>query len=172
MLHVSRLVREKRLDTLTAALKRVKAPHRAVIVGDGPDRSFVEYELPNDIFTGCLYGEELATAYASSDLFVFPSDTETFGIVTLEAMASGLACVCADATGSCSLVIPGETGYLEPADDADGFARAITQLIDDPSLRQHMGEAARVRALTYCWDEAMARMLGYYRKLLDRKSIS
>jgi len=130
ILHVSRLVREKRLDTLTAALNRVRAPHRVVIVGDGPDQDFVERELPHAIFTGFLRDEALATAYASSDLFIFPSDSESFGNVTLEAMASGLPTVCADATGSSSLVVPGETGFLVSAGDAGGFARHLTLLLN------------------------------------------
>lgn len=166
VLHVSRLVREKRLDTLTGALNRIAQPHRVVIVGDGPDRSAAERELPHAIFTGFLSGEELATAYASSDIFVFPSDSESFGNVTLEAMASGLPCVCADATGSRSLVVAGETGFLAPADDAAAFAAQITALATDPALRQRMGTAARARARTFSWEETMARMLGYYRALL------
>ena len=166
ILHVSRLVREKRLDTLTAALNKIAVPHRVVIVGDGPDRGFARAALPHAVFTGFLDKEELAAAYASSDIFVFPSDSESFGNVTLEAMASGLPCVCADATGSRSLVVPGETGFLAPADDADGFARHITALAQDAALRQRMGQAARARSLTFSWDETLARMLGYYRALL------
>jgi glycosyltransferase involved in cell wall biosynthesis len=166
VLHVSRLVREKRLDTLTGALNRLAIPHRAVIVGDGPDRFYAEQELPQAIFTGFLEGEDLAAAYASSDIFVFPSDSESFGNVTLEAMASGLPCVCADATGSRSLVVAGQTGFLAPADDADGFARHITLLAGDGALRRRMGEAARARALGFSWDETLAKMLGYYRALL------
>jgi glycosyltransferase involved in cell wall biosynthesis len=166
ILHVSRLVREKRLDMLTAALNRVTVPHRVVIVGDGPDRDMVARELPHAIFAGFLRDEALATAYASSDLFFFPSDSESFGNVTLEAMASGLPCVCADATGSNSLVVPGQTGLLAPAGDADGFARHLTLLVQDASLRRRMGDAARARALTYSWEETLARMLGYYRALL------
>jgi len=166
VLHVSRLVREKRLDTLTAALNRIALPHRVVIVGDGPDHGFAERELPHAIFTGFLNGEELTTAYASSDLFVFPSDSESFGNVTLEAMASGLPCICADATGSRSLVAAGETGFLAPADDAGAFTAHITALAKDPVLRRRMGEAARARALTFSWEETMARLLGYYRALL------
>lgn len=166
ILHVSRLVREKRLDTLTASLKQVTAPHRVVIVGDGPDRDLVARELPDAILAGFLRDEALATAYASSDLFIFPSDSESFGNVTLEAMASGLPCVCADATGSRSLVVPNETGFLIPADDAAGFARQLTRLAGDETLRRRMGEAARARALTYSWEETLARMLGYYRALL------
>ena len=166
MLHVSRLVREKRLDTLTRSLNRLAVPHRVVIVCDGPDRGFAEQQLPHAIFTGFLNGEDLTTAYASSDIFVFPSDSESFGNVTLEAMASGLPCVCADATGSRSLVVAGETGFLAPADDADGFAAHITALAQDGALRQRMGAAARARALSFSWEETMARMLGYYRALL------
>ncbi len=168
VLHVSRLVREKRLDTLTAALKQVTVPHRVVIVGEGPDRPFVERELPHAIFTGFAVGEDLTTAYASSDIFFFPSDSESFGNVTLEAMASGLPCVCADATGSRSLVVDGQTGFLAPADDAASFARHITALAQDKALRERMGLAARARALTFSWDETLARMLGYYRALLAR----
>jgi glycosyltransferase involved in cell wall biosynthesis len=166
VLHVSRLVREKRLDMLTAALKQVTVPHRVVIVGDGPDRGFVQAQLPHAIFTGFLNGEELTAAYASSDIFFFPSDSESFGNVTLEAMASGLPCVCADATGSRSLVVDGQTGFLAPPDDAARFARHITALVQDESLRTAMGQAARARALTFSWDETLARMLGYYRALL------
>jgi glycosyltransferase involved in cell wall biosynthesis len=168
ILHVSRLVREKRLDILTAALNRVTVPHRVVIVGDGPDQDFVEHELPHAVFAGFLRDEALAAAYASSDIFIFPSDSESFGNVTLEAMASGLPCVCADATGSSSLVVPGETGFLVPADDAGGFARQLTLLAQDKVLRRRMAEAARARALTYSWEETLARMLGYYRALLAR----
>jgi phosphatidylinositol alpha 1,6-mannosyltransferase len=165
VLHVSRLVREKRLDTLTATLNRLTVPHRVVIAGDGPDRGLAERELPHAIFTGFLNGEELTTAFASSDIFVFPSDSESFGNVTLEAMASGLPCVCADATGSRSLVAAGETGFLASADDADAFAHYITDLAEDSALRRRMGMAARARALTFSWEETMARLLGYYRAL-------
>ena len=168
VLHVSRLVREKRLDMLTAALKQVTVPHRVVIVGDGPDRGFVQAQLPHAIFTGFLGGDALTAAYASSDIFFFPSDSESFGNVTLEAMASGLPCVCADATGSRSLVVDGQTGFLSPADDAASFARHITALAQDKALRERMGLSARARALTFSWDETLARMLGYYRALLSR----
>ena len=160
-------MREKRLDTLTTALNAITASHRVVIVGDGPDRGFAERALPHAIFTGFLNGEELAAAYASSDLFVFPSDSESFGNVTLEAMASGVPCVCADATGSRSLVVAGETGLLAPADDTQALAAHIVTLLGDARLRARMGAAARARALTFSWDETLARLLGYYRALLN-----
>jgi phosphatidylinositol alpha 1,6-mannosyltransferase len=138
-----------------------------VIAGDGPDRGFVEKELPHAIFAGFLTGDDLATAYASSDIFFFPSDSESFGNVTLEAMASGLACVCADATGSRSLVVPDETGFLADANDADALSHHITTLAVDPALRHRMGHAARVRAEGFSWDETMARMVGYYRGVMS-----
>jgi glycosyltransferase involved in cell wall biosynthesis len=166
---VSRLVREKQLDTLAAALRLMEARgivHRSVIVGDGPERAALERQLPGAVFTGFLEGEYLAEAYASSDIFVFPSETETFGSVTLEAMASGLPCVCADATGSRSLVVHGRTGYLAKPERAQEFADHIATLARDPELRQQMGAAARERSLEFSWDEAMARIHGYYKSLL------
>jgi glycosyltransferase involved in cell wall biosynthesis len=166
---VSRLVREKRLDTLAAALRLIEArgiAHRSLIVGDGPERAALERQLPHAVCSGFLEGEALAEAYASSDIFVFPSETETFGNVTLEAMASGLPCVCADATGSRSLVVPGRTGYLAKPGCAQEFADHIAALSHDPQLRRQMGAAARERSLGFSWDEAMARIHGYYKSLL------
>jgi len=166
---VSRLVREKQLDTLAAALRLLEAgriAHRSVIVGDGPERAALQRQLPHTVFTGFLEGDELAEAYASSDIFVFPSETETFGSVTLEAMASGLPCVCADATGSRSLVMHGRTGYLAKPGRAQDFADRIVTLARDPTLRRQMGEAARERSLGFSWDETMARIHGYYKSLL------
>jgi phosphatidylinositol alpha 1,6-mannosyltransferase len=169
VLFASRLVREKQTETLAGALRRVLSAglvHRAVIVGDGPERAALEQQLPHAVFTGFLDGDELAQAYASSDIFVFPSETETFGSVTLEAMASGLPCVCADATGSRSLVVHGRTGYLARPADAQSFADHIVSLAHDPALRRAMAAAARDRSVEFSWDEAMARIHGYYRSVL------
>lgn len=169
IVQVSRLVREKRLDTLVATVRQLEArsvPHRCVIVGHGPEREALAAELPQAVFTGFLEGEPLAAAYASSDIFVFPSDTESFGNVTLEAMASGVACVCADATGSRSLVIHGSTGFLAPPGDAVKFADYIEALAGNPALRRRMGEAALERSREFSWDRTMARLHGYYRSLL------
>jgi glycosyltransferase involved in cell wall biosynthesis len=169
VLHVSRLVREKRLDSLTQTLQRLDRSgiaHRVVIVGEGPDRGFAEAALPNAIFTGFMDGDALAEAYASSDVFFFPSDSESFGNVTLEAMASSLPCVCADATGSRSLVVAGETGFLAPPEDTGTLAGHIVALLNDAGLRGRMGAAARARAMTFGWDETLARLLGYYHELL------
>ncbi len=170
---VSRLVREKRVDTLVGALQLLEAnriAHRSVIVGDGPERVTLERLLPHSIFTGFLDGEDLVEAYASSDIFVFPSETETFGNVTLEAMASGLPCICADATGSRSLVMHERTGYLVKPGSAQEFADHIAALVRNPELRRQMGAAARERSLEFSWDETMARIHGYYKSLLTGPS--
>lgn len=168
---VSRLVREKRLDDFVAVVRRLQAaglPARALVVGDGPERAALERALPGGLFEGFLVGDDLPTAYASADIFVFPSDTETFGSVTLEAMASGLPTLCADATGSRSLVDTGVTGYLAAVGDPDALADAALRLAREPALRRAMGEAARARSLGFSWDQAMAGALARYRVLAGR----
>jgi phosphatidylinositol alpha 1,6-mannosyltransferase len=166
LLFASRLVREKRLATLADMFRRLAAARvhcRAVIVGDGPERDSLGKALPGALFLGFLTGDALPDAYANADLFVFPSDTETFGSVTLEAMASGLPTLCADATGSRSLVDPGVTGFLEPADSGEAFFNRAKALIEDPTRRRAMSLAARERSLRYSWDEAMSTLLDRYR---------
>ena len=165
---VSRLVKEKRLDDFVAVVSQLRAAGikcRALVVGDGPERASLARRMPDGVFEGFLVGDDLAVAYASADMFLFPSDTETFGSVTLEAMASGLPAVCADATGSRSLVISGLTGFLAPIGDEAALAQAARRLALDPDLRQRMGVAARARSLEFSWDDAMAGILARYEAL-------
>lgn len=172
---VSRLVWEKGLNRyaeVTERLERNDIPHRSLIVGDGPAREELEERLPNTIFTGHLKGDDLARAYASSDVFLFPSDTETFGNVTLEAMASGLPTVCADAPGSRSLVNDGATGFLAPAEDTDAFYDAVARLVSDADLRRSMGQNARKRAQHYDWEAVLGRLVGYYDELLHHRAFA
>ncbi len=168
---VSRLVREKRLDDFVAVIERLRAagaPVRALIVGDGPERASLERRLPDALFEGFLVDDALPVAYASADVFLFPSDTETFGSVTLEAMASGLPTVCADATGSRSLVESGVTGRLAAVGDVEALTAAVLELALDRRVREAMGAAARRRSLLFSWDEAMAGALSRYRALAGR----
>lgn len=162
---VSRLVVEKGLDTLAQVIQALEARgvrHRSLIVGDGPARSELELTLKQTLFTGRLEGEKLARAYASADLFLFPSDTETFGNVVLEAMASGLVCVAADATGSRDLVDHKQTGFLIPVGDVDGFSDSLSELVAKPELRRQLAAAARQKAQTYRWERILAGMVEHY----------
>ena len=164
-----RLVKEKNtaiylrvLNALTAKGLKVKP----LVIGDGPEMAAMKAGLKNGIFAGFLHGEELARAYASSDIFFFPSESETFGNVTLEAMASGLPAVNAISSGSNSLVAEGVTGHLVSARDESALAARLAALAEDPALRQRMGEAARARALEYSWDHILSGLLASYMDVL------
>lgn len=172
---VGRLVVEKGLELLARTIERVAAlgiRQRCLIVGDGPARGWFEKRLPRAHFTGFLSGDELARAYASADVLVNPSDTETFGNVTLEAMASGLPVVCADATGSRSLVRHGVTGFLARPGDAESFAVFLSSLIHDPSLRRSFGGAAVLASRSYDWDVVMSGLVEGYREAIERTSLA
>ncbi|MEO8577175.1 MAG: glycosyltransferase family 1 protein [Gemmatimonadales bacterium] len=165
---VSRLVAEKGLGVVrdvVVGLEEGGVPHRVVIVGDGPERANLTASLPKAIFEGHLTGERLATAYASSDVFLFPSETETFGNVTLEAMSSGLPTVVANATGSNALVEDGVTGFLAPPRDSAAFLDRVQKLISDDALRARMSSAARRAAEHYEWSEVLGKLAGYYEEL-------
>ncbi len=167
---VSRLVWEKNLQTFVDTIKKLQQTHsdvRAMIVGDGPAKKELEHMLPKAHFTGFVTGDDLSCAYASSDVFLFPSETETFGNVTLEAMSSGLPCVVADATGSRSLVESGVNGFLAPPRDTKAFAERVSQIIDDHSLWKEMGQAARQKAIAYSWENVNGQLLENYREAME-----
>jgi glycosyltransferase involved in cell wall biosynthesis len=167
---VGRLVREKGLGIFAAALKRLRAQgvaHRVLVIGDGPERDWLGRELPAATFAGFLGGEALATAYASADIFFFPSITEAIGNVTQEAMASGLPCVCADATGSSSLVTPGLTGFLAMPADADGYAGHLAALARDHGLRRRMSGECVAQMRRRDWDSVMQGLMAQYEELLS-----
>jgi len=109
----------------------------------------------------------LSRAYASSDVFLFPSETETFGNVTLEAMSSGLPCVVADATGSRSLVESGVNGFLAAPRDTQGFAERVADIANDQELWDQMSKAARQKALAYSWENVNNKLLDNYREALN-----
>ncbi len=168
---VSRLVWEKDLQTVVDTLRKVTSMNSSVkpmIVGDGPAKKELEQLVPNGFFTGFLMGEDLARAYASSDIFFFPSDTETFGNVTLEAMSSGVPAVVADATGSKSLIENGVNGYLGTPKKTREFADLIIKLADDANTRALMADATRQKALAYSWETINNGLLDQYREALNQ----
>jgi len=169
---VGRLVLEKGLDLFAAAIDLLKArgvAHKVVVIGDGPERAWFEGRLPGAIFTGFLGDAALAKAYASSDIFFNPSTTETFGNVTLEAMAAGVPPVCARATGSMSLVEHGTSGFL--ADGAvDEYADYLAYLVGNAQMRAAFAAAGRARALSYNWDNILQGVLMNYCDVLSAQT--
>jgi glycosyltransferase involved in cell wall biosynthesis len=148
LLYVGRLSKEKNLDILAAAYRRMRASHpntHLVIVGDGPYREEMQRQL-RDLpctFTGTLDGDELVKAYASADLFLFPSTTDTFGNVVLEAQACGLPVVVSDQGGPMENMLPEKTGLVVPGGEAEALSDAVRSLLSRPERLQAMGLAAR-----------------------------
>jgi glycosyltransferase involved in cell wall biosynthesis len=148
LLYVGRLSKEKNLGLLADMYRRVSAERQdlsLVIVGDGPYRQELRSLFNGHPvhFTGYLDGEELAAVYASADLFVFPSTTDTSGNVVLEAQASGLPVIVSDRGGPRENIREGETGLVAEGTNAESFSRAVRVLLDDPGRREAMGKAAR-----------------------------
>ncbi|EMD83478.1 glycosyltransferase family 4 protein [Pacificimonas flava] len=165
ILFVGRLVLEKGLGTFAEtlrALDRRGQRYRAMFVGDGPAGDWIRERAPQGIFTGFLGGTDLACAYASADIMFNPSSTETFGNVTLEAMASGLPVVAARATGSTSLVAEGESGLLTTPDDVEESADALCTYLNDPQARACAGEVGRARSRAYDWTHINDGLLQRY----------
>ncbi|HSJ09829.1 MAG TPA: glycosyltransferase family 1 protein [Longimicrobiales bacterium] len=168
LLLVSRLVKEKDLADLVAmdALLRARGVHyRLAIVGDGPMRQQLERDLPHAHFAGHQSGHDLARWYASGDVFVLPSTTETFANVVLEAMASGLPSVVVDRGGPPSVIEDGTSGVVARSNDAENLAAAVERLLVDAPLRTAMGRAARQRAEQRSWDAVNAVLIGGYEEL-------
>jgi glycosyltransferase involved in cell wall biosynthesis len=160
LLYVGRISREKDLDLLAAAYRRLREEGLSIqlfIVGHGPYSEELSKSLPEAVFTGYLRGEDLATAYASSDIFVFPSTTDTFGNVIIEAQASGLPVVVSDSGGPKELVNENETGLITKSHDVEDLARAIRQLVVDPAQRQSMGNRARELVADRTWPAAFRK---------------
>ncbi len=157
LLYVGRVSVEKNLDVFAAAHDRARAaglPVRAAIVGDGVYTKTMQRLLPDAIFTGYLSGEPLARAYASADLFVFPSISDTFGNVVIEAQASGLPVLVSDQKGPQELIENGVTGVITRGLDIEDLAAAIVSLGRDPAKRAEIGQAARRGVQTRSWATA------------------
>jgi phosphatidylinositol alpha 1,6-mannosyltransferase len=170
VLLVSRLVKEKDLADLVSMdriLASRGAAYRLVLVGDGPMRGQLERELPDAVFAGHSTGAELARWYASADIFVFPSTTETLGNVVLEALASGVPSLVSDRGGPQDLIRDGENGYVLPANRPDLLAQRVEALLHDPALRARLSAAARASASSRRWDEINGALIDSYAALID-----
>jgi glycosyltransferase involved in cell wall biosynthesis len=164
LLYVGRLAPEKDIEKIREVLERC-SDFCLAVVGDGPHRNFLEeyFKDTDTVFTGFLHGDDLASAYASSDIFVFPSTTETLGLVLLEAMASGLPVVAAKSGPTSEQVSNGITGLLyNPANPID-FVKSVSQLGDDQT-RLKMGELARTVSEAAGWDAPSKQLLDFYKE--------
>src|SRR5512133_2182604 len=160
LLYVGRISREKDLDVLADAYRRLRddgLPVQLFVVGHGPYSEALARSVPEAVFTGYLRGKELATAYASADIFVFPSTTDTFGNVILEAQACGVPVIVSDSGGPKELVEDSTNGLITRSRDVDDFMRAIRSLATDAALRERMGDAARKSVIDRSWPNAFRK---------------
>ena len=172
LLYIGRLSAEKQIERIKPVLEAMPDA-RLALVGDGPYRSRLEEiftGLPVN-FVGYLAGEELASAYASGDAFVFPSSTETLGLVLLEAMAAGCPVVGANRGGIPDIVSDGENGCLYEPEGSDGggasLTAAVQRLLGDPAEREQLRRNARSEAERWGWTGATQQLRGFYRQVLN-----
>jgi glycosyltransferase involved in cell wall biosynthesis len=154
VLCVGRLAAEKNLELLLSAFESIRnvAPGaRLVLVGDGPDRAQLAQRCPGAVFAGMRHGEDLAAHYASADIFLFPSVTETFGNVVPEAMASGLAVVGFDYAAAGQLIRHGENGLLVRMEDREAFCDVARGLAEELPRARALGAQARLTACRLDW---------------------
>jgi glycosyltransferase involved in cell wall biosynthesis len=160
LLYVGRISKEKNLDILANAYRRLRdegLPLELMLVGHGPYSETLAESLPDAIFTGYLRGQDLAAAYASADVFAFPSTTDTFGNVIIEAQASGVPVVVSDAGGPKELVTKDRNGIVTKSYDVDDFTRALRELVVNTELRQEMGSHARESVVNRTWPDAFQK---------------
>lgn len=169
-LYVGRLAAEKNLTLLQEslqAMREVRPDIAQVIVGDGPAREQLQKALPDAHFTGFVGQEALARHYASADLFIFPSLSETWGNVVAEAMASGLAVVAYDHAASAELINSGYNGITVPAGNSAAFQQAAVDLCQYPADCARLGRVARLRALEQSWIGIAEQFLRYLHQALE-----
>ena len=173
LLYVGRVSAEKQIDEIKPVLEAIPEA-RLAIVGDGPHREALQAHFAgtNTNFVGYLEGLELASAYASADAFVFPSRTETLGLVLLEAMAAGCPVVAANSGGIPDIVTDGENGYLFEVDDPDGAITATQKLLEAKQEREQLRLNARQEAQRWGWAAATRHLQGYYRSVVESEALS
>ncbi len=171
--YVGRVAPEKNLSVVFkawSAMRAANANTRLVIVGDGPDRHLLQQQHPDAVFCGMRSGEDLARHYASGDVFLFPSLTETFGNVTTEAMASGLAVVAYNYAAAEALIRHGENGLLASYNDAAAFVSAATRLAMDRELVRAIGLNSHRTALSISWDSVHERFERILQTIIDKEA--
>ncbi|WP_240342958.1 MULTISPECIES: glycosyltransferase family 4 protein [Paenibacillus] len=174
LLYVGRIAPEKDIATLTLAMQQLPEHMQArvhwIIVGDGPLLPKMRMQSPPNVtFTGYLHGEDLAAMYASADLFVFPSSTETFGNVVLEAMASGLPVLAANGGGVKDLVTHHRSGVLFEPGNADALIREICLWGNHMDQLRTMGLEGRKLAEQRSWDHIFDRLVGDYEEAIENR---
>lgn len=168
---LGRLVKEKGLDVFAEAMHALDArgvPHKTLVVGEGPARDWFAQEIPDAVFAGFQTGDDLGRAVASMDVFFNPSVTETFGNVTLEAMAAQVPVVAAHASGAVGLIDDGVTGLIVDPSDIQGYADALQRFCEDDQFRLSAGRAGHAKAAGYRWDTINQTVLDTYLAVLER----
>ncbi|MCB2179841.1 glycosyltransferase family 1 protein [bacterium] len=167
LLYVGRVSPEKRIDRLYPILKAFPQA-RLAVVGDGPSRAELEKKFADTdtVFTGYLMGEDLASAYASGDIFTFTGDKETFGNVVVEAMASGLPVIAPNSGGVTDLVRDGYNGHLYDFSQPENIVEASRDLIENPELVQLFGQRGREMAEQSTWDITLDELMEHYQSVL------
>ena len=170
LLYVGRLAPEKGIERLKAILTGVPGT-RLAFVGDGPARPDLEREFEDTpaVFTGVLQGEDLASAYASADAFLFPSTTDTLGLAMLEALASGLPVVAARGGASHEIVSDEENGLLYEANSTPSLVSAVRRLFSDEGFRASLARRARETAEKRDWESSSRTLRGYYEEAMGRR---
>ena len=172
LLYIGRLSAEKQIERIRPVLEAMPQT-RLALVGDGPYRQQLEriFEGTATTFVGYLAGEELASAYASGDAFLFPSSTETLGLVLLESMAAGCPVVGANRGGIPDIVSDGVNGCLYDPDQSESLITAVQRLLGNGDTRQQLRTAARQEAERWGWAGATEQLRGYYRKVLSQREL-
>jgi glycosyltransferase involved in cell wall biosynthesis len=173
LLYIGRLSAEKQIERIRPVLEALPQA-RLALVGDGPHRQQLErvFEGTATTFVGYLAGDELASAYASGDAFVFPSSTETLGLVLLEAMAAGCPVVGANRGGIPDIVSDGVNGCLYDPDYPDSLITAVQRLLGDGDTRAQLRQEARLEAERWGWAGATSQLRDYYRQVLANRSLA
>jgi glycosyltransferase involved in cell wall biosynthesis len=171
VLYAGRLSTEKGLDIaaeVQRALESARIAHRLIFVGDGPMMAELRELCPDAVFLGTVPHDRVAVAMASADVFLFPSATDTFGNVVLEAQACGLPVLVTDRGGPCQQIVDGVTGYVCPAGGVREFAGRLALLLRNLEHRAEMGAAARDHARRRDWSSALAPVYGAWTTALQR----